>query len=554
MYQNKYKKIGIGPTMTRILLARNYDYEDIRKLMKEPSECLEDPEALFGCKRAAEDIIDMVNKNLKIWVFADYDVDGLTAGYIMTTYLKGLGANVQVYYPERKEGYGLNTNFARGLKENEAIITVDNGVAAIDTMGYCKSHNIPLVITDHHEPVTKSIDICAICDAFMQRKEKGVKIIGQHLCGAAVAWKVCQQIDKLLKRDEAWRLAPYAAIGTISDVMPMTLENMIIVKIGLQLIEQGYAPNIKNFFDLYGIKEITADDVAWKLAPMLNACGRMGNVYLAAKFLFFEGNDSYELNKIILEIDEINKKRKRVSDMLYEKALSYDYSEDCFCLFDATGYPSGISGLIANRLAENYQKPAIVYSRNSTAVWPGSVRSYNGFDILPYFRALKEKGYIGDYGGHAQACGVSLTPDIKSFKKHLNGIMRMPLYEYSQQERFIDVDVEIALSEVNNNLWQEIRKIPTDNNLFPKPMFIVRDLNVHEVSPSRNNPNNIKLSLVDKDKIFYNIWAWGKGEHYKSIGSPKNIDIIGTVTISTFGNDCGKPVFRIEDIRDASTN
>ena len=540
LVQNEYKKIGIGNIMAKVLLNRGYNYDDVKRMITNPADCLDYPEELYGCTDVSAAIINAVKKDKQIIIFADYDVDGLTAGYVMCTYLRKLGVNATVYYPERNEGYGLSLSFLQKLKGDEVIITVDNGIGALPAIRYCKDNDITLIITDHHQPKEKIKDI-PVCDPWCDPDGKG-----HHLCGAAVAWKICMHIDEELNREEAWKLTPYAAIGTVADVMPMTLENMAIVRTGLQMIEQGFAPNIQKFFIAEGISQPTTVDVAWKLAPKLNAAGRMGKVSLASDFLFYEG-DITGLEKHILNIDSINRDRKALSKQAEEIAVAQNYDFDAFCLFDATEYPAGISGLIANKLVEVFNKPAIVYTRTNSTTWPASMRS-NGFNLLPYLERLKQQSIIYDYGGHIQACGISLFPDLETFQTKLNGYIRIPLSEFKQEERVIDVDTEISLADVSNKFMADIAMIPSDNNLFPEPIFIVKDLTVVDIEHSRNNPNNIKLHLVDKDKNFYKLWAWNKDKVYKSLGSPKNIDIIGKITRG-FGNEAGNAVFNVEDLR-----
>lgn len=538
--QNEYKKIGIGNVMAKVLLNRGYKYEDIKRIITDPANCLDYPDEIYGCNEVSAAIIKAVNEGKKVIVFADYDVDGLTAGYIMCNYLKTLGTDVSVYYPERHEGYGLSLSFLQKLKGDEVIVTVDNGIGALPAIRYCKDHNITLIITDHHQPKEEIKDI-PVCDPWYDPNGKG-----HHLCGAAVAWKVCMNIDDILGKEEAWKLVPYAAIGTVADVMPMTLENMVIVRTGLQMIEQGFVPNIQKFFIAEGISQPTTVDIAWKLAPKLNAAGRMGKVKLASDFLFYEG-DTAGLERRIIDIDSINRDRKALSKQAESIALAQNYDFNAFCLFDATDYPAGISGLIANKLVEVFNKPAIVYTRTNSTTWPASMRS-NGFDMLPYLERLKQQSIIYDYGGHKQACGISLFPDLETFQTKLNGYIRIPLSEFKQEEQVVEVDKEISLADVNNKLMSDIAMIPSDNNLFPEPVFIVKGLTVVDIEHSKNNPNNIKLHLVDRDKNLYKLWAWNKDKTYKAIGSPKYVDIIGKVTRG-FGNEAGSAVFNVEDIR-----
>lgn len=539
LLQDRYGKIKIGPIMAQVLINRQYPYDNIKKLMLYPGKCLEKPDLIAGCVETGDAIIDIIHSNTKVWIFADYDVDGLTAGYVMYRYLKKHNVNVDVYYPERKEGYGLNVNFLKSLKEKCVVITVDNGVSAIDGIHYCREHNIPLIITDHHTPLVKLKDL-TVCDPHL--KTNGA---GRHLCGAAVAWKICQYIDKKLGCDEAWKLTPYVALGTIADVMPMTLENMAIVKTGLDLINKGFAPNIKQYLKTLGINNPTVEDIAWKLAPALNACGRLGHVHLAKEFLYC--NNTSQVSVLISEIENLNKNRKTITNDAVKVAMQQDYGNYPFCMFDATEFPPGISGIIAGKLVEAFNKPAIVYNRKEGCVWPGSVRT-NGFDILPYLDLEKAKGNIYDYGGHAQACGIFLTPDLTTFKNSLSGHLRVPVEEYNKTEKVLDIDMEISLSDVTKKLYDDISQIPSDKSIFTQPKFIVKNLQVHEVYHSPNNYNNIRFTLVDKDKNLYKLWAWNKSQLYDTLGQPSCIDIAGTIGRG-FGNEAENAVFNVEDIK-----
>lgn len=543
LQQEKYKAIGIHPVMAEVLVNRGYNFDDINDLIFHPGNCLDDPTEMYGCEEAAKAILAAVEDKKDIYVFADYDVDGLTSGYVMTNYLRMLGSNVTVYYPERNEGYGLNLVWLQKIPKGSVVITVDNGVTALPGIRYCKDNDITIIVTDHHEPSENKFDI-PICDPHLDPKGKG-----HHLCGAAVAWKLCMYMDKQLDKNEAWKLTPYAAIGTIADVMPMTLENMAIVKTGLEMIGKGFAPNVKRFFNGLDIKYPTAEDIGWKLAPRLNACGRMGNVNLAADFLFC--NDNSELNRIILKINEVNETRKSISKEAITDALRRDYTYDTFCLYDATAYPSGIAGIVANSLVEKFDKPAIVYTRNNGSIWPASMRS-NGFNILPYLEKQKQQSIIYNYGGHAQACGISLFPDIETFKTSLNGYLRIPFLEYKKKEPVTYVDAVITLEDVNRQLYNNVNLIPTDTAVFPKPVFMIRNLEVKGVSASRNNANNIKFTFIDDNLKLHDFWGWNKAAKYKELGFPSKVDIIGTLS-SGFGKATKDIMLTVEDIRHGTT-
>ena len=530
----KFKKLGIGNVLADILANRNVSFEDIRNLLENPSELIGRPIDMAGCAKAGEAIADIIQYHRKVYVFADYDVDGLTAGYIMTKYLERQGYNVSVYYPQRSEGYGLSKAFIEKYCEcGDVVITVDNGITAYDAVKISDDIGVTVLITDHHEP-GQSLPKCKICDPQLGD-------IGHNLCGAAVALKVCQQLDIILGTNFWWQYVPYAALGTISDVMSMDTENMAIVRAGIKLM-QKCAPNIWQMALALGNKQVTTEALAWKVIPRLNACGRLENIGLAKDFFFKED----QTTDIIIKIDDLNEQRKRITDKAIKDAMKKDYYSDTFCLFDATEYPTGIIGLIASRLSEEYQKPAIVYHRNNSGIWTGSVRS-GTVDILSYLRRLQEQGVIYSCAGHSHACAVSLFPDTETFRNTLNGYLRTAVIE--DIEKQIIIDSEISFKDLTQQLLSDIRMLPTDKDLWPEPIFKIKNLRVSSLRYSNNNRNNVCFSLVDENRTLLDIWGWNMAPVYDKLGKPDMIDIVGKVTNVGYGRNSESVTFTIEDIQ-----
>ena len=540
--RKKYKSLGFGNVLSDVLINRNTDFDTIRNLIKSPSDFIHKPADMYGCREAGEAIADMVQYKKKIWVFADYDVDGLTSGYIMSMFLTELGANVEVHYPERKDGYGLSLKFVKNLDKNDAVITVDNGITAIEAIDYCNKNGIMVVVTDHHEP-GKQLPNCPICDPHLDPNG-----YGHHLCGAAVAQKVCQYVGNILgKGAGAIKYIAYAAIGTIADVMPMVPENQAIVLIGLKMINEGFfGQNIKTFANFLKIKELDTEGVAWKIAPELNACSRLGNANLAAEFLFYDG-DKKGLQKLMTQIDSMNESRKNLTKEAISAAEKQDFSKDMFCLFDATDYPVGIAGVIANKLMDTFGKPAIVYTRNEGNIWPASSRS-PGINLLPLYEKEKKAGNIKDYGGHAAACGLNLLSDTETFKKSLDKQLHELMKDYEPEEPTLDIDTVIDFSQMNKKNLEDMNLIPTDRDSFPAPVLMLENLRVAKSRRSSNNPENICFTLIDEKGEAKDIWAWGMGSEYESLGEPEYIDVAGRLTWG-FGQNSNNVTFGVEAIR-----
>lgn len=531
-----YNKLGLGTTMSDVLVNRNMSYKDINNLLTNPQGCLKtDSLSISGCLDVCESILSMINSNKDIVVFADYDADGLMSGQIMARYLNDQGAKVRTYYPERSEGYGLSLKFVNTLGKDNAVITVDNGITANAAIEYCKRNNILVAITDHHEPGNIIPDV-PICDPWLGN-------VGHEFCGAVVALKVCEELDRLMGTDFAKNYYCYAAIGTVADVMPLTLENQAIVNIGIQQIKDGLAPNILEFVKALRLPDLSSTDIAWKVGPELNACSRMGNVKLAADFLSSTGSKT-EIQKLIQQIDQLNEVRKRLTKEALVDASEFDYSDDAFCLFDAVDYPVGISGIIANKLMEKYNKPAIVYKSNTGAVWSGSLRSPD-INVLPLLEREVEQGHIISYGGHAQACGINLLPDLESFRNSFNASLREALKGYQSPENIVYVDSEITHSAVNKKTLLDLNKVPTDTETFPTPKFVIKSAVIDGVRFSKNNPDNICLSIIDQTGVKREYWGWGMADEYNKIKLLDTVDVIGSLSWG-FGNEQGQATFIVE--------
>ena len=287
-----------------ILAKRGITREEATQLKKNPVSLIEWPERIAGIHEAAKAISEAIYEKRPIYVFADYDVDGMTSGYVMTSCLEGLGATVEVYYPEREEGYGLSISFGKKLERLELpvkplVVTVDNGITAVEPVQYLIDRGYPVVITDHHQPAD-ILPNCIICDPWLDQKE------GTHLAGVAVAWKVALLTEYYLEKktgieyDIVFDYLPFVGIGTVSDVMPMKLENRAIVAWALKQINSDKIPVFNAMKEIFGLKSITAKDIGWSIAPKLNSSSRLGDTRTAAGAFFL--TEKEELERTLVEI------------------------------------------------------------------------------------------------------------------------------------------------------------------------------------------------------------------------------------------------------------
>ena len=537
----KMKREITEDVLAKILVNRDVSTDTAKQIMEDPDSLLEDPVNIYHIDEVAEQIADCLHaENSSIHVFADYDVDGITSGFVMGRFLSAYKKteDVHVFWPDRADGYGLNMDYCQKLAVEKTgrtlVITVDNGISKKHEVDYLKANGIEVVITDHHQPQADLLPNCAICDPHMDEASAG-----HHLCGCGVAWKVCQRVEDIMARkynyDSGRTLLQsmlYAvAIGTIADVMPLTPENIAIIRLGMTQLNHRRGP--KNFSYLKRMiakNKWTPNDIAWEIAPRMNACGRMGNIGTAVEFVLGEDYEDAELNTLYLNVEETNEQRKKISKEADEVANKQDYSNTEICLFDASEYPRGILGIIAGKIADKQQKPAFVYTIDKDGKASGSARS-NTVELIKLLQEEKEKGILLDYGGHNFACAFGLKQDnLQKFLDDMNASIKAYDVKATSEEPELLLDCALNLSDIRYTLFDTINILPYDSNSFRKPVFLFKGLIVDTYKKSGNNPDNIQFTLNDGNQEM-KIWGWQMGNKYEELGKPTVIDLAATMDV-----------------------
>lgn len=561
--QHLMKAIPCGRLLAEVLESRMAPGIP-EKLLHDPMELIENPYDIEGIEEVARQIIKAVCDSHFLYIYADYDVDGLTSGYIMSKFLEELGGKAVVHFPERTEGYGLSMEFCKEVVESKesraiTIITVDNGITKHDEINFLKEHDINVIVTDHHEADEVSgIPSVPVCDPKASKNK-----VGEHLCGAGVAWKVCSVIEDILEReyglektDRMSKYVPYVALGTVADVMPMVPENMALINLGLYIINERKNLLFNCFMEYLQKEYINAETFAWELAPMLNACGRMGETRTGANLLFASSKE--ETMEWLKDIDDLNYKRKKQqNDFL--SSIEEPSDDDKIILVELDKNYTGIAGPVAGKIAETYQRPAIVYHEaydsDEEPVYKGSVRSVLGIDILSFLKAEQEKGIVKQAGGHAGAAGITFYRSgkkLKQFKEDANKAFK----DLKPVERTVELDSEVTFKDLNTSNMDELALIPYDKGICPAPNFHMKDVAVTAKQPFKNK-DHLVLEAVDKEGKKLTLVGWGMYPKYAEIGEPKKISIAGTISTVGFNDYTTKRkkddiTFRIIDIKKAS--
>ena len=541
---------GYNELITKVLVNRGYDEEIISALLNTGySEELPDYNNITNIQTGADIIESHLANGSDVYIFGDYDSDGVNSAYILgdaisnAIYVSDSESTINIKLPERSEGYGLNMNWCKNLVKNKTkdilVITVDNGIAQDKEVAYLLDNGIDVLITDHHAPNGHTPQNVFIIDAFHNNDDENNK----GLCGAGVAFKLAMT---LLERYDIenftelyYKYIIHVAIATITDSMPMTLDNIKYVYNGLQLLKDGYGSEAINYYKEFNNNtDLTPKDIAFGLGPQINSCGRMNNTLLALNYLFATDDDIEDLYNEISQMNDRRKDKTKKAIETAEEMIDLDKETIILELDDV----EGIAGIIASNLSSKYNKCTIIFSRAGD-VLIGSARSDGHVDFLQTLKIIAESNdSIIKLGGHAGACGITIKADSmkeleSSLEKFLSAIPKIKIEPVKTE---IVVDDYITLSDVTKKNCDALRSLYffTETN----PVFAINDVIITKVKYSGNNPNNVCFDLKDSSGTLQT-WTWGIGDMYRLLKEPKQVSLIAELDMKF-----GKPSLNIISI------
>ncbi len=481
----------------RILQGRGYTAEEALQLLQEGVP-LPDPFQMVDMDKAAERIQEAIEEEERIAVYGDYDCDGVTATALLCGYLESNGADVMPYIPTREDGYGLNKAAIRYLWDMgiTLLITVDNGISAVEEIAYATELGMDVVVTDHHQPPEVLPKAAAIVDP--HRKDCPSQC--RELAGVGVAF----QLARALEEDETGELLEYygmlAAIGTIADVVPLTGVNRTIVRRGLQQIAAEPSAGIAALLEKAGLagKPVTSSSVAFGIAPRINAAGRIGDASAALQLLMA---DDYETALSLAEqVDEANRSRRELEQKVmtdisaqFQKKPSASYQR--VLVLEGEGWHHGVIGIAASRLTERSGKPCILVSREADGSGRGSARSVEGFSMIQAVTACSSP--LTRFGGHPMAAGMSVEKG--KFAEFQNLFQKYAAQTYPEMPVYT-VRVDAVLSQEDLSL-ESIRSLSllepfgTNNEI---PVFAIQGAVIGAVSPIGEG-KHLRLRLTQGD-------------------------------------------------------
>ncbi len=415
------EECDIDPFAALIAVGRGIDNEGELELLISEEPILCDPLELADIRIAADYINNAIKCNTKIAVFGDYDCDGVVATSLLYDYLKGRGADVIAYIPDRvDEGYGMNCAAIDKLSLQGVglIITVDNGISCANEIEYAESLGIKTVVTDHHLPPERLPSAIAVVDPHRKDCPSAFK----DICGAEVAFKLVCVLDDKEPEEMLPRYADILAVATIGDVMPLTNENRSIVKAGIRKIKSSSNIGIAAILNMAGVdrNNIDAGKISFGIVPRINAAGRMGSAYRAFELL--TSNSTIDALKIAGPIDDDNVRRQQIEKEIFKSAVKMiednGYQYNRVIVVCGENWHFGVLGIAASRICERYGKPTLVLS-SENGVAHGSGRSFSGFHLYDAINACSD--ILLKYGGHELAAGVSVKDDkVDEFRQKIN--------------------------------------------------------------------------------------------------------------------------------------
>ena len=442
---------------------------------------------LSDIKKAAAKIADFVNSGKKIAVVGDYDVDGVSSSAVMKLFFEKIGFDIDVVIPNRfVHGYGLSLKILEEI-DADLIITVDNGISSFEAAMECERRGIELIITDHHTPFTQNGEFILPKAYAIVNPKTSPDFPFKEICGAEVAWYLCAAIKHEMKLNYDLReFLDILAIAIIADVMPLSHMNRLLVSMGLKRLNNATKPfsrALKRFFN----KEFNSEDIAFQIAPRLNAAGRMESAELAYRFLTSKNDE--EAYRLFLELDSLNNLRKETEKEIIE---SIDIEEGEKFIVVSGEYHEGVVGIIASRLVHKYKKPAIVFCDNGESL-KGSGRSLGNVDIFELVSECEE--LLEGFGGHKLACGLSIKKEnLNELKKALNDKVE----KYEEDDFFIEEFVlgELPFSEIDFELLDILKSFEPYGEGNPRPKFIA----TAEVMHVQNLKDNHYKLILKQDK------------------------------------------------------
>ena len=523
-FQGIGRKYGIDPVIARIIRNRDITGDEaIEEYLNGTLADIPSWKLLKDIDKAVEIISGKIDAGTKMRIIGDYDIDGVTATYILLKGFKRLGANVDTYIPDRvADGYGIHDHLIKKAMEDgiDTIVTCDNGISASSQITYAKELGMTVVVTDHHEvPFTDTEEgrtyILPPADAIINPKQADCTYPNKNICGAVVAMKLVFALYEKyrLPEEEKEDFLEPAAIATVGDIMDLQGENRILVKEGLARLPFTKNKGLKALIRAIGLEDqkITSYDIGFRLGPCINASGRLDTAMRSLALL--QSEDEEEAAKLAGDLKALNDSRKALTEKGTEKAYklieSSNLKNDRVMVVFLPECHESHAGIIAGRIREKYHKPTFVLTRGEKSL-KGSGRSTENYSM--YEELVKCDSLLVQYGGHPMAAGLSIEEEnVEKFRQTLND--NCTLTEEDMIPKIV-IDVPMPISYINEELVEQLSILEPFGKGNTKPLFAQKNLRVLKVEIYGKTQNTVKLQLRDPSGAVMDGLYWGEAKEF----------------------------------------
>ncbi|MBQ6471380.1 MAG: single-stranded-DNA-specific exonuclease RecJ [Victivallales bacterium] len=463
-----------------VLDSRGITPEKVYDFLNPTLGSIGDPYLLPGTREAAERLWKAIHDGQRIIIHGDYDTDGITASALLAWVLRRNGGFVECYLPHRiDDGYGLTPESIQkaGADKNDLLITVDCGITSYEAVQLAKERGMDVIITDHHTPGPDLMDVVAMVDP----KLPGSPVEIQEMAGVGVAFKVCQAFLKYGKDHkyggedtDLSQGLDLVALGTVADIVPLLHENRILVKHGLRVLARQQRPGIHALCDIAGVSDsLTTQDITYRLAPRINATGRMGDPGVSLRLL--ESQSMVTAMELAKVLDTQNRERQAIEETVV-KAAEDQIAQRCdlntirSLVVWADNWHQGVVGIVASRLTRRYHRPSVVLTRDANGQFTGSARSIRRLNLVDLLGECADT--LIRFGGHAMAAGLSLEERmLPEFCRRFDEAVQRVLGIDAMKPQ-LNICGVVSFSELDSVFFEELSMLEPFGHGNPEPLFV----------------------------------------------------------------------------------
>lgn len=516
---------SIPETLRQLLYNRGISSkEEARRFLKPSLDHLHNPMALQDMDKALSIIDQTVKKKGKICVYGDYDADGVCSTTLMYSTLQKITSNVEYYIPDRfSEGYGLNKEAIKKLRQDhkvDLLITVDCGITNNQEVNLAKELGMLVIVTDHHHVPA----ILPEADAIINPKRQASQYPFKELAGVGVAYKLCQALQNKYQFDYTYDPLEIVALATIADVVALTDENRVLVSFGLEAMRKTKRPGLIAMMENSVIekKTLTSYHIGFQIAPRINAAGRLDNASLAVELLLSE--NVAQARPLAAKLGKLNAKRQELTSQVVEACRQQleKQQEDRIFILGGKEWSSGVVGLAAGRICQEYHRPVIVMEYGHK-ISRASARSIPAFHMTQALNQMPE--LFLTFGGHAEAAGFSIANEnIPELTKRLKKLANSSITDEDMLP-IVNIDAELDLENVDYKLFRAIEYLAPFGHSNPEPVFVAKNRDGHTSKKIGKDKSHLRLAIpTNKGQELTGI-GFGLGEHHDVLNEAEKIHL-----------------------------